>query len=551
MRSKRRQRIINLMCVILLAFLFQAGRLFYIQLIKGPEFAKGAVIQRSLRYVYASGRGQILDRNGYSLLDTLWEPVLVSFEPMIDEGVRQVLKTGEQTKTQGPAHVVSDPALINYLKDQDIFVEVEQEVRYGSELLAPHVIGYVQKEEILRQQPTYRELFFTAKSGLELYFNEYLASSRPSTLAAIVDAQGRTIDGLGFRDWRDDNLLNPHNVVTTLDSSIQDTVEKIGRSSLSMGAIIVAEAKTGDILALASFPDYSPREMYNGMSSAQFTTLKNDSRKPFVNRTLQAFAPGSVFKIILAAAAIEHGLERHSYQCSGHIEVGDRFLSCYNHFAHGQLDSVKDALALSCNGYFIELGQLLGRKTILDYASRFGLGKTVGVPLYGESPGNIPSIDELPYLGDLANASIGQGLVETTPLQLARMMTIIANDGRNINLRLVNRITDRNGSTVRHYPVKSGSKVISSVTASKLKDMLAEVTAVGTARDAASSDYFTAGKSGTAETNSGDRSSYRWFAGFTQPEDPLVVVVFAEEMGEKTPAAIFKEVIETVLPLRK
>jgi penicillin-binding protein 2 len=268
-------------------------------------------------------------------------------------------------------------------------------------------------------------LIFLPQYGLELYFNEQLSASRPTTLAAVVDAQSRLVAGLGYRDWRDDNPRSPHDVVTTLDSRIQALTETIGKKYLEQGAIVVLEPKTGDILAMASFPDYPAARMYSGISQAELDELNKDPRLPFINRAIHAYAPGSVFKLVLAAAALDSGLANHLYTCEGGIGVGDRTFSCYNGNAHGQL-TLKKALADSCNAYFIHLGQLLGREQVLEYARRFGLGEATGITLYGEKAGRLPTLDELPFLGDLANTSIGQGLVATTPLQLARLVTIIS-----------------------------------------------------------------------------------------------------------------------------
>jgi penicillin-binding protein 2 len=553
MRKQQLQtRMLFMILVFLLAGFGLAGRLFYIQVLRGPEFAMAAVIQRSLRQVYATGRGQILDRNGKSLLDTVWEPVLISFDPILNREARSVLSLQDSVEKRGTAHIIRDKAVISYLRNEDIdgLLPASWETRYGANFLAPHVTGYVQREEIAREKPPYRELTFLPRSGLELYFNEQLSASRPATLAAVVDAQSRLVAGLGYRDWRDENPRSPHDVVTTLDSRIQALTETIGEKYLDQGAIVVLEPKTGDILALASFPDYSTRDMYSGISQARYEELEKDPRQPFVNRAINAYSPGSVFKLVLAAAALDSGLANYKYTCEGGIEVGDRTFSCYGGHAHGELD-LKKALAASCNSYFIHLGQLLGQQKVLEYARRFGLGEATGITLYGEKAGRLPTQDELPFLGDLANTSIGQGLVATTPLQLARLVTIIANDGRDIKPRLVSRITDKNGATTRYFPVQPGTRVISAQTARLLKEMMIEVTQTGTAHHA-SSPYFTAaGKSGTAQTGRGDDTN-RWFAGFAPVEEnPLVIVVFAEERkGNTTPAHIFRVLAEAILPVR-
>lgn len=523
-----------------------------LQIVRGEEYAKAAVIQRSLRHVYATGRGQILDRNGASLLDTRWEPALVSFSPVLEEEFHQVLaqyQLDEENSVQVIRNV--DAITFSRLQENPIpgLIPIHEEIRYGPNVLAPHITGYIQRQETRKRAPNYVELTYNAVAGLERYFDSSLSASRPSTLAVIMDNQGRLIDGLGLREWSESNLRRPYNIVTTIDGNIQTVVEQIGKRTMESGAIVVLDPKNGDILAMASFPDYNPGDFYQGISEKEYNQLDSDPYKPFINKAVQKYSPGSVFKVVLAAAALENRLDhRETYLCTGSIEVGDRTISCYQGNAHGEVD-LKKALAVSCNAYFIQLGQQLGRETVTETARQFTLGRAAGLPLSNESSGNIPIPEELPFLGDLANASIGQGLVETTPLQVARMMTTIANQGRDIYPRLVSAITDKNGGTVRRFPVQYGARVTTPATARQLTSMMQEVVESGTAKDAASPFYTAAGKSGTAQTGR-EGESYYWFAGFAPIEDPLVVAVFIESRRSLSAPAVYRQVMEAILPFK-
>lgn len=551
-RQNRQKRILITMLVVMPLFIASIVRLFLLQVVHGPEFAKAAVIQRSLRYVYATGRGQILDRNGESLLGTDWRPALVSFEPILEDEVKTVIGANGLAE-QNLVQVITDPDLVEYIssKGYDGFMQVEIEERYGPRLLAPHVTGFVQRDETVHERPPFRELTYRAQSGLELFFDDYLSASRPATLAVMLDAQKRIIKGLGFRTWQDTDPSRPYNVVTTIDRGIQAAVENIGSRYLESGAIVVVDPKTGDILAMASFPGYSPADMLNGLSPEDFKRLAQDPRKPFINRAIAAYPPGSVFKVVLAAAALEQGFGDHRYFCEGTITVGDREVSCYNRRAHGSLD-LKQALAESCNTYFIDLGQKLGRQVVLEYARKLGLGETVGIPLYGEAAGNIPAAEEIPFLGDLANVSIGQGAVTATPLQLARLMTVFAAGGRDFRPRLVTRVLDSRGKTVQYFSAGPGSRVLMPQTVVKLTEMMKEVTLSGTAQAANSHLFAAAGKSGTAQTGRAGEDTYTWFCGLAPlEEEPLVITVFAEERKGNTAAGIFREVAETLYWMRK
>lgn len=526
-------------------------RLSHLQLIRGSDYARAAVSQRSLRQVYATGRGQILDRNGESLLDSRQELALVSFEPLLEQETAEVLSRLIPSEKRSAVQVISDQNYVRYLMGRETsgLVPVWLETRYGERLLAPHVLGYVQRDAVTGEKPFFRESFDFARSGLELYFDRYLAASRPSTLAAVVDAQFRLVEGLGFRDWRDDDPDRPYNVVTTLDSNIQAAVQQIGDTLIKRGAIVVVDPFSGDILAMASFPDYSPAKMFSGMAQSEFARMRDDPRQPFLNRALLSYPPGSVFKVVLTAAAIDLGLAEVTYHCTGAIRVGNTEVGCFGRYAHGEINLTR-ALAVSCNSYFVRLGQVLGRQTILDYSRRLGLGEPTGITLFGETAGRLPTPEEIPYLGNLAHVSIGQGPVEVTTLQLARLMTIIANGGRDFRPRLVNRVMNQSGDVVRYYPALLGNRVFSSRTVSELLSVLTEVTLRGTAQQAQSDNFIAAGKSGTAQTGRPDASLYYWFAGFAPVKSkPLVAVVFTEEKSELTTAGIFKAVMEEILPL--
>ncbi len=552
-RNNRQKRILILLLCFLFAGTALVGRIFMLQIVRGEEFAKAAVIQRSLRHVYATGRGQILDRNSVSLLDSRWEPILVSFNPILANDSQQVLAQYELHE-ESNVNVIRNVDVITFrrLQETPIFglVPLYEEIRYGPKALAPHITGYIQRRETRKRGPNYVELTYKPASGLERFFDSSLSAARPSALAAILDGQGRLIEGLGFREWGEDNSRRPYNVVTTIDCNIQAAVEKVGRSAMESGAIVVIEPKSGDILAMASFPDYEPAKFYQGLSAYEYNELDSNPYKPFLNKAVQKYSPGSVFKVILATAALERNFDqREAYICTGNINVGDRSISCYQGRVHGEVD-LKQALAVSCNAYFIQLGQRLGWETVAETARSFSLGRASELPLSIESSGYIPDAQELSSLGDLANASIGQGVVETTPLQIARMMAVIANQGRDIYPRLVLEITDNNGDTVRRYPVQYGSLVITPATARLLTSMMEEVVKSGTAKEAGSSLYTAAGKSGTAQTGR-EGESYYWFAGFAPRENPLVIAVFIDSRRGLSAPAVFRQVTEAILPLRQ
>lgn len=521
-----------------LATLALTGRIFRLQVVEGHRHAWRSVAQRSLRYDYKpTGRGQILDRNGVSLLDTRHVPVHVFFEPLLDEETRQILANHTRLVPNRQVYAIADQyRLLRDLGDtpREGVVPAVEETRYGKNALAPHVTGYIQKSGA------------SGPTGLERTFDDELSAGRPFSLAAFVDAHGNLIPGLGYRDLRGDDPRKPYDLVTTIDNAMQRIVETILARENKSAAVVLMEPKTGDILAMASYPQVKPWEMYSGVSSQRMQELQNDPRTPFINKAIQQYPPGSVFKVILAAAALETGMVglQEGYVCSGSIEVGDTSISCFNGEAHGEVD-LQRALTVSCNSYFVWLGQKLGRETITDTAAKFKLGKPTGIPL-DERAGNIPAPEAMPFLGNLAHVSIGQGQILTTPLQLARVMAIISNDGLDVYPRLITEITDNSGRTVRRYPSYSGSRVLQPAAARRLKVMLADVVASGTGRSAQSGLYTAIGKTGTAETSRAGLS-HSWFAGIVELNGKtLVATVFIEDRREGSATSVFRTIMEAL-----
>ncbi len=537
-RVQRQRRILLVFSLFFFAAAILTGRVFFLQIVTGYSYAWESVAQRSLRYdYYPAGRGQILDRNGKSLLDTHWVPVHVFFTPLVDEETNDILQRHVEGSGLGQVYALSDnEKLLAELGNtpREGVVSTFSKVRYGRNALASHVTGYIQRSGA------------SGPTGLEKSFSTELFAGRPFSLAAFVDARGSLVPGLGYRDLRSVDQARPYNIITTIDSEKQRAVEQTLAREGKSAAVVVMEPRTGDILAMASYPQLNSWEMYNGVSSLRMRELQNDPRAPFVNKAIQQYPPGSVFKVVLAAAALESGLLgiNEHYVCTGSIVVGDAVISCFGGEAHGEV-ALQEALALSCNSYFIWLGQKLGRQAITDAAEQFKLGIRTGIPLE-ERAGSIPAVADLPFLGNLAHFSIGQGQVLATPLQLTRMMAIIANNGLDVYPRLVSEIIDNQGRSVRRYPAYTGSRVMQPAVARRLKTMLASVVESGTGQVVQSS-YFTAiGKTGTAET-SRQNISHSWFAGIAEINGKqFAATVFLEDSRDSSAAAIFRSVMEQI-----
>ena len=513
-RQWRQQRIVMMIFVFMLAVGLLLGRIFYLQLWRGKEFAARAVAQRTGSYVYASGRGQIFDRNGISLHAKL-EPI-------------SALAREELAAYHLPLEVMSNYTL-------------QEEIRYYAGSLATHVTGYIKKPRNPLQPQN-------GLSGLERSFNEELWGT-PSAVGVTVDAKGKAVPGLGMMEWQYQHFRRPYNVITTIDAKLQEIVERVAAGKIKKGAVIFLDPASGDILALASYPRLPVEKLYQGGITAE--ELKQlEVNNPYLNRAIMQYPTGSVFKVILAAAALEQNVPEPEglYVCKGRYELGDTVFRCYQDTAHGVLD-LHAALALSCNGYFIDLALRLGKDVVLEMARRFKLGQPTGIPLGQEAAGNLPTLYDLLYGGDVANMALGQGKVAATPLQLARVMAIIANNGRDVYPRLVAKVVDKNGNPVKIFPVQYGARIISPEISAALQKMLMTVVEEGTAQYAKSHLYQAAGKSGTAEV-AGTDYNHSWFATIVKTEKrQMVAVVFIEEWRplNDTASAVFKNIMETVI----
>ena len=323
----------------------------------------------------------------------------------------------------------------------------------------------------------------------------------------MTDGAGRILPGYGlrFEEQRRAGVIK-----TTLDYDIQTMAEGIlAKYAETGGAVVIADAKTGGILCAASYPSYDPEDI----SSARGSSL--------INRALQAsYPPGSVFKIIVAAAAIEAGIAGPGdvFHCSGCEDVFGVKIKCSKKEGHGDI-TFEEGFAKSCNCVFIQLGRKLGGERILETAERFGLGEEVLGILEEESPGILPDLSQLPGAGT-ANFSIGQGETEITCMQAAQISGIIACLGKNPGIYL----TDENENP------EKGKRILNVSTALTLRSMMCKVVDEGTGTGAGPDS---AGKSGSAQSYlNGNKVVHGWYTGFFPVENPeYIAAVFTESSG--------------------
>ena len=363
-------------------------------------------------------------------------------------------------------------------------------------------------------------------------------------------------------------------IVLTIDANLQKVTEEalanciwgIQTGAYSQvynakgGACVAIDINTGEILAMASNPDYTPEVMYNGISN----DLYNDwnARKVWFNKAIQGtYQPGSTFKMVTAVAGLETGAitvndwirDTGVYKIGPDDPTGG--VKCWLYgaygYGHGSLNVV-GALEKSCNFFFNEVGYRVGIDTLSRYANHFGLGKKTGVELYGESAGVLATRDSQPAwgAGDTIRAAIGQSNNTFTPIQMAKYIAMIANGGNNLDITIVKSVLNSDGSTLSKDDIEkyvaeelgltttsseNDDITISPETISIVKEGMRRVTeGEGGTASSAFTDFgvTVGGKTGSAETGSGDNADVNaWFVGFAPFDNPQIAVVVVIENG--------------------
>ncbi|SFL81452.1 peptidoglycan D,D-transpeptidase FtsI family protein [Pelosinus propionicus] len=524
-------------------------RLFYLQVIENDNFVLQSLSMRVQEVPIEVARGEIVDRNGLPLTNTAQHYKIAIFPGQIQnvEMVAEQLSelTGisvsnllsQITENHRPFKIKSkiDAAMGEQINRALIpgVVVVSEKIRYGNPMAA-HVKGYINLADN------------QGVSGIEGMYDDILRGNQPEYAVALVDAGQQIIPGLGYKRLRLSTHSGPSNVVLTIDKQIQKTIENIVDKHGVKGAVVVLRPTTGEILAMASRPNFNANHLEEYL---------NQSSAPLLNRAISPYQPGSVFKLVTAAAA----LEKENIQPDdlffdpGYIEVDHlRFNGWdYDKGGRGQI-TFKEALAYSSNPIFIEVGLKIGAESLLSYAQKFGFGHKTSGDFNDEAEGYLPPSDNL-YSGELANLAIGQGTLEATPLQIASLVATIANDGIKVAPYVISKLTNADGIVIKTYDTPPGIRVLSSKTALQIQDMMMGVTRYGTGQAAYVEGIGSAGKTGSAETgrknSNGQSINHAWFAGYAPIKIPqYAVVVFVEEgmSGSDIAAPLFYEIIKEI-----
>lgn len=511
--------------VLTLAVLFVlCCRLYYIQILCGDALDNGARSQQMIQIQSSKDRGTVYDRNMIRLTDRCLSYYYLIEKSRNTVGLEKLMKKidGKIAGYKGEDYTVYkaktfDSKVTRQLRDQYGAYVFCSGSRYEDRQIGAHVIGYVSGSDK------------TGAAGLEKMFQYRLASS-PSKLLMTGSGSGDPMNGLGIRAETDREAIQPFGLVTTLDAGLQEKTEEFMEQAHISGAVVIMKAGSGQILAMASSPSFNPNRVDNYLDS---------EKGELINKAVQGqYPPGSVFKIAVAAAALESGKvsEDETFPCTGAVEVNGVRLICEEHpEGHGKVN-MKEAFAKSCNGYFAKIAEKTGSETIVDMAERLGLGKAVIDGFPDEETGAFPGEEDRAYSG-LANLAVGQGSLLVTPVQICKMTNVIASGGIDYSASLV---------MSREHEEEQGKRVMTRTTAMELAEMMKAVCEEGTAKNARL-NVPAAGKTGSAESGyNGKYTVHGWFTGYFPADDPAyTVTVIAEngKTGSSSALPVFEKIV--------
>ena len=585
------QRRLTILKVALLLGLVLLGiRLWHLQIREGTYYRSLSENNRTRSVLIEPARGLIYDRNGELLANNVPSFTLyVTLEDVKDReqlinGLQALIgldadlvrkKLSEQGNKLIPKKIkgsltLREAALIesHRLDLPGVMIQAEAQRNYPAGLNAAHVTGYVgevSSDQLEREENSdLHQGSIVGQYGIEKTYDRFLRG-RTGQKSIEVDATGQ--------EKRTVQIQRPEagdDLYMTIDLRLQRTAEQLlGQEA---GAIVALDPKNGEILALASRPVFDPNVLSRELTAKQWDNIVRNEGRPLNNRATQGqYPPGSTFKIVMAAAALETKTVEPTTKihCAGGYQFGRRLYHDWKAGGHGYMD-LRQAIVDSCDVYFYTVGQRMGIDAIASFASRFGLGRETGVELPSERVGIVPSTawkekvrHEQWFPGETISAAIGQGYVTVTPLQMAHLIGLVANDGFSYRPRLVRAILDRATGQLQDVKAVAENRVaFKRGTLDVIRDGLAGVVTEGTATRAKSPLVAIAGKTGTAQTaalRTGPEKDipkrfrdHAWFVAYAPVENPrIAVAVLVEHMGHGGSAAapLAKQVIEEFVRL--
>ena len=379
---------------------------------------------------------------------------------------------------------------------------------------------------------------------VEKYYNDTLIKSGGTlSVAYSADAKNRLLTGETI-EIRNDGYYASDGIVLSIDKNIQKICENaLKNNEVPKGAVIVLDTESGGILACASVPCYDRNNMEEYL-------YREDA--PFLNRGFSAYPVGSVFKLVTAISALENNVALPTYTCTGKIEKSKNIFNCNKTEGHGTID-LNEAIAQSCNPYFIELGTKTGAKKLLYTAEISGFGKTIDLGKGNfTDAGILPKEDELNSEAAVGNFAFGQGKFTATPLQVAAFLNTIANDGIYKEPHLIKGFVNSEGA-FSPETTANGYRIFKESSCEVIKKAMMNTTKNGTGKIAFTSLFDSCTKTATAQSGQYDENGREikicWFAGFFPAERPrytLCIMVEDGVSGGTSCAPLFKQICEDI-----
>lgn len=431
----------------------------------------------------------------------------------------------------------------------ELVIQAEPKRFYPHGTLAAHVIGYLQelsqREIEADEHKERRQGDQVGKTGIEKEYEAQLVGTE-GQLIEIVDSLGRSKGEISRRE-----PVPGQDVWLTLDFDLQKKAEELLEGK--EGVIVVLDARTGEILTLASYPNFDPNKFINRFTPKEWLDLVNSPKFPLENRAIRGlYSPGSIFKPTLALGALDSSIitDKTRFFCSGSIKIYGHPFSCWFKPGHGSVN-LYEAIQHSCNIYFYQLGKKMGIEEIARYAKLLAFGSKTGIDLPGEKEGLVPDpiwkrrVKNAPwYPGETISVSIGQGPILVTPLQVATYTAIIANKGSRITPHLFKGKTHfpKGREWQSHPGERNPLKIKNSSYEKVIRGMWKAVNEQGTGRAARIEGFNVCGKTGSTQLVSTkgakkiaqekiEIKTHSWFTGFAPREDPKVIVTVLVEYG--------------------
>ena len=546
----RKRKLRNMLFIIFLVQIALIIRIGFIQFVQGAELQAMAYSQQTLNRTINPKRGRILDRNGKIELAVSASTETVSVNPTnisannkqkVARALSEIFdldyeKTLKKVSKKTSIEIIvkkvdkeKTDKLRIWLAENNITtgINIDEDTKryYPYSTLASNIIGFTGSDN-------------QGLEGLESYYDDIL-SGKQGKILKLTDATGTDmgVEGEDYIAAEDGD-----DIILTIDMTIQSIAEKylkqacIDNACTDGGNVIIMNPKTGDILAMATYPNYdlnSPYEINNEELKSVWDTLSGGEKSNYLlqmwrNKAISdTYEPGSTFKLVTSSAALQEGItdtdRAGEFHCSGSITIAGARIKCWRYYRPHGSQSLRQALMNSCNPVFIGIGQKLGIHTYYSYLEKFGLLTRTGIDLPGEA-NSIFLKEEKVGPVELATISFGQRF-EITPLHMTKIVGTIANGGKAVNPRLVKSIIDTKKGEIKQIAIKQGEQVISTENADKILNMMQSVVDEGTGKNAKVEGYNIGGKTGTSEdgVNTGKRIAS--FVGVADVKDPEVVIV--------------------------